>query len=335
MPGFTTHYLFGVRMYHKLTDTEIKKMLKRNLGPFRFGMQGPDLFFYNPFYIFGPEERNIGSLMHETEVNNFFRNYLTQAERLKRREDREAALSYFYGFLCHYALDTAIHPYVYYRSGYEVNKEKGKKESFSLHTYIEALMDTILLKEHLNLTPSRFHQTRTLTLSKREFHLLSSLLVRSVNKTYFQLEGNELPEKLEKRFSLFLSILSIKIGTWLLHDKVGLKKKLIQFFEEKFIKEVVVGNIIESDFYFDNIDANNMKKTVWYNPWDTSISSTATVPELFDAAGETFTEYAVFLNDYMKEALSENCNKGVRRQKKELLLKKLGNLSYHSGLSCD
>ena len=83
MPGFTTHYLFGVQMYHQLSDYKIKTLIKKNLGPYRFGLQGPDLFFYNPFHILGSEERNIGKLMHETNVNKFFRNYLFYAEKMK------------------------------------------------------------------------------------------------------------------------------------------------------------------------------------------------------------------------------------------------------------
>lgn len=332
MPGFTAHYIFGVQMFHQLSDTSIKRMLKQNLGPYRFGLQGPDLFFYNPFHILFSEDRNIGKLMHETKVSQFFRNYLTLAEKLRNPADRATALSYFYGFVCHYTLDTIVHPYVYDRSHYVPNDSKRAKESFSMHTYIEGLMDTILLEEHLGKKPSKFRQTRTLTLSKREYHLLSALMVKAVNRTYFNGAEEEHIYQTH-RFSLLFSILSIKIGTWFLHDKVGLKKRLTHLFEKHLMKEVVVSHLIGLDYYDDSIDANNQLKIKWKNPWDTTKTSTQSVPELMEEAGGKFVDYEAVLNDYAKSMLEKD--KKARREKKEVLLKTLGNLSYHSGLSCE
>lgn len=332
MPGFTAHYIFGVEMYHKITDPSIKKMIKQNLGPYRFGLQGPDLFFYNPFHVLYSDDRNIGKLMHETKVSQFFRNYLNLAEKLRNASDRATALSYFYGFVCHYTLDTIIHPYVYDRSDYVPDDERSAKDSFSMHTYIEGLMDTILLNDHFGKKPSKFHQTRTLSLSKREYQLLSALMVKAVNLTYFNGKKEERIFQTH-RFSLLLSILSIKLGTWILHDKVGIKKKLTNFLEKRFMEEVVVSHLIGLDYYDDSIDANNKSKALWKNPWDTSITSNKSVSELMDDAAIKFVDYEAVLKSYAIAMLSKD--KKVRREKKEALLTTLGNLSYHSGLPCE
>ena len=46
MPGFTTHYLFGVNAYKDLKNTPLKKNICGNHAAYSLGLQGPDLFFY-------------------------------------------------------------------------------------------------------------------------------------------------------------------------------------------------------------------------------------------------------------------------------------------------
>ena len=46
MPGFTTHYLFGLNTYKHLDDIEIKKHIHENHAAYSLGLQGPDVFFY-------------------------------------------------------------------------------------------------------------------------------------------------------------------------------------------------------------------------------------------------------------------------------------------------
>lgn len=330
MPGFATHYLFGVQMYRQIENTKIKKMLLNNLGPYRFGVQGPDMFFYNIMQIIGADENNIGKLMHEKNSNTFFKNYLMFTEKLRLPEDRETALSYLYGFICHYALDTIVHPYVYFRSNHCPTRKNSSKESFSMHTYIEAIMDTLLLNEHLERKPSNFHQTRTLSLSKREYHLISSLLVKTINETYFKKNNKS---KQISRFTLLFSIASIKLETWFLHDKTGIKKRLTYLAERYVTKHIIVSNLISANYYGNSVDANNTRKKKWHNPWDTSVKSNQSVHELIEEAGKKYKDYENALTDYAIEVLKKP--RKAHTIRRHTLLEALGNLSYHSGLDCD
>ena len=45
MPGFTTHYLFGVDACRRLTSTSMHNMIKHDHRTYALGLQKQDLFF--------------------------------------------------------------------------------------------------------------------------------------------------------------------------------------------------------------------------------------------------------------------------------------------------
>ena len=70
MPGFTTHYLFGVDACRRLTSTSMHNMIRRDHSAYALGLQGPDLFFYSlPSYLM--HRKNIGDLAHRKDTVQF------------------------------------------------------------------------------------------------------------------------------------------------------------------------------------------------------------------------------------------------------------------------
>ena len=45
MPGFTTHYLFGVKAYNDLPNNYLKHVISKYRWLYQIGLQGPDIFF--------------------------------------------------------------------------------------------------------------------------------------------------------------------------------------------------------------------------------------------------------------------------------------------------
>lgn len=75
MPGFTTHYLFGVDACRRLTSTSMHNMIRRDHSAYALGLQGPDLFFYYlPSYLM--HRKNIGDLAHRKDTGQFFADLL-------------------------------------------------------------------------------------------------------------------------------------------------------------------------------------------------------------------------------------------------------------------
>lgn len=99
MPGFTTHYLFGVDACRRLTSTSMHNMIRRDHSAYALGLQGPDLFFYYlPSYLM--HRKNIGDLAHRKDTGQFFGNLL-QSRKLfaGKKHSLSIADAYICGFM--------------------------------------------------------------------------------------------------------------------------------------------------------------------------------------------------------------------------------------------
>ena len=152
MPGFTTHYLFGVETCHRLGASPLRRELMENHTAFGLGLQGPDIFFYDlPSYVI--YKKNIGSAAHTTDTGKFLFFLLQSRFLFPKGKKRQIAESYIAGFIGHYLLDTTCHPYVYDRS----KSCSDSATAFAPHVYLETDIDTAFLSG----THHRFKQNRT------------------------------------------------------------------------------------------------------------------------------------------------------------------------------
>ncbi len=110
MPAIMTHDFFGKDIYAKHADAIGRSDAERDA--FLLGNQGPDPLFYlvltmrmKPFF-------GLGSDMHHLEPSKLL---CALKESLDVLEDFEQPIgrAYAAGFLCHYTLDSSMHPLVY------------------------------------------------------------------------------------------------------------------------------------------------------------------------------------------------------------------------------
>ena len=101
MPDIAVHTKFGAQVYER-TKPDI------DLDIYNFGLLGPDPFLFYRWYI--PPFRNrvnrYSSIMHRERTGDFL------ASLAARAVESRYTFSYLCGFLCHYALDSATHPYI-------------------------------------------------------------------------------------------------------------------------------------------------------------------------------------------------------------------------------
>lgn len=130
MPTTYAHYRLGEKVRKQLPES-VQKIIEENEELFHFGVHGPDhLFYYNPFRR--TEVGEIGTKIHEEAGRKFFEK---AAHILQECKDKDAHLSYIYGYLCHFAMDYVCHGYI----GEQI-EEKGLT-----HYEIEAEYDRRLL----------------------------------------------------------------------------------------------------------------------------------------------------------------------------------------------
>ena len=110
MPGFVTHYLFGLDAYRQIHSESIRQNLHKNHSAFALGLQGPDIFFfYLPSYLL--HGQNMGDLAHREKTQLFYSNLLKSRMLFEGNRRKQAiADAYITGFLGHYTLDCIVPP---------------------------------------------------------------------------------------------------------------------------------------------------------------------------------------------------------------------------------
>lgn len=104
MASIYTHYIFGQEVLKRL-PAQFRNIIERHMNFYILGQQGPDFFyFYKPITTIGS---TIGTKIHNSSCEEF----LLKNEDILQNPTEEQ-LAYLYGFLCHFALDIMVHPYV-------------------------------------------------------------------------------------------------------------------------------------------------------------------------------------------------------------------------------
>ena len=140
MPSTYAHRRFGADVLALLPDG-LRATLEQHRELYDMGLHGPDLMFYYKALQSNPVNR-LGNAMHEQKGEVFFTRARTVVENAP---DKDAALAYTLGFVCHFALDSTCHPYV----------EAYVRESGVGHCEIETEFDNALMRED-GLDPIKF-----------------------------------------------------------------------------------------------------------------------------------------------------------------------------------
>lgn len=328
MPAFITHYLYGVDMYQTLSYKEIKSVLYQYQNAYKLGLQGPDIFFFDLSLILGPSEYKVGNHMHEHKVSQFFQNYLDKLFTLSG-EEFDCGLAYLCGLLAHYSLDAHVHPYIYYRTGFSPEVEGSNVTSFSMHGTLEALIDKQLLLERKGLTPSKFYPAKTISLSNKEKSIIANLMSVSINKTFHSfLRGTQRGSRITSPAKIKNTINFMKIEMLFLHDKTGRKQRNIRAIENLLKQKHIVSSLILNDTLIDTMDACNLAKSTWHNPWDTSSESTDSFHDLYSNAAIFYQNILSHINAYLSSKSGGLINYTIL----DRLIEAIENRSYHSGL---
>lgn len=138
MPDFTTHHIFGQQVLEELPSA-MRETADDNSGAYCWGLQGPDLLYFHRAVLAGSPLPQYGRTMHQLKTAELFSEMARILVDRRKYEDFDIMLAYFYGFCCHYALDSAMHPYVF---SLQQEMERGKTVTDNrAHWEIEAGID--------------------------------------------------------------------------------------------------------------------------------------------------------------------------------------------------
>ena len=123
------------------------------------------------------------------------------------------------------------------------------------------------------------------------------------------------------------SSFAIRFGSRILSDPEGHKTHVIGSLESIFLKHPIASKKLVTDKLSAQVrDILNLDHEVWTNPWDNSIASTTSFPDLYHQTLKKCNAVYYYLNAF----LIANVPSGPPDM--SALLAELGNYSYHSGL---
>ena len=289
MPATVTHAFFAEDIYDKL-DYKYKEIIKNDKMSFLMFSQSMDsMMFYNLLNLKTEKTlKNFSHTFHTKNVNKYFYNLIHYIKSKHYYNDSQT-LAYLYGHICHYCLDTTIHPFIFYKTGLFNKKDKSTFKYNALHNYIETFIDnTMLTKRGYSLKKFNF---KNFCFDHKPFsNELKDTINYSFYKTYHISNMGNIYYKSLKQMDYCLQLFRI--------DHYGIKKAIYKFCEiftpKKFMKFSCISyyNVLDHNDYLNN------KKKNWCYPVNTSIKSNKSFFELYDSALDNALEIIKQVNMY-------------------------------------
>ena len=172
MADFVSHHLFGEQV-HSVFPATVQELVRKHPVSFRWGCQGPDPLFYRKILLGSPLHK-LGNRMHSEKTDELF-TALARGVHCLTGTAQETAAAYFYGFLCHYALDSQIHPYVYCRQE-QICSADAKLNASAVHCQIESDIDYLVYERAYHAPVTSFEPEGLYRLPAEEQAVLAVLL---------------------------------------------------------------------------------------------------------------------------------------------------------------
>ncbi|MCR4842215.1 MAG: zinc dependent phospholipase C family protein [Eubacterium sp.] len=289
MPGYISHYLYGVRVRKSLEDASLARVIDAHHHAYSLGMQGPDIFFYHPPTVIGPW-RSAGPAAHSSKPGLFLMNLAASLRLFEYgTRERDIGIAYLAGFFGHYTLDRTCHPFVYYRSK---SKDEGRK-GFGRHCRLETDIDHVFLERDKGIRPSEFDGAGVIKLSPREEKVVGTMLHYAYTKSYANVKVSVKDAISAARF--------IARGQNLLKDPHGIKRYIMTVGEETVLGYHFMSGMVTMDSGTDKVDPCNLRHDRWRNPW----GEDETNPETGDKRGRARNESFFDLVDIALDAYGE------------------------------
>ncbi|SEW45102.1 zinc dependent phospholipase C family protein [[Clostridium] fimetarium] len=309
MPSLATHFLFGQDVFKKV-DISTKHTIKKGLGAFRLGLQGPDIFFYDLLHSVIAHDKNIGSKMHTQRTDIFFYHYVDYLKDNGLDND-EIATSYLYGMLCHYSLDCASHPFVYYFTNLHDKSPEGKNKSLSIHCQFESNIDELLYMDRNGKNICDIKRSKFMEISQKEIDVISPIIAHAISETYkCDITANYVRGSIKR---------GLKINS-LLNNKYGVKKPLIGLIEKP-----IMGSHIGTSLMFTRKLPSRACLNENHEEWHIPFNNTEMYSSFMDLYNLGMTDAIRFIHMAM-DVLDKKCSISK-------FSNSTGGMSYHTGLN--
>lgn len=146
MPNLIAHRIFIDRLIEDASLSETER------DALRLGTQGPDpLFYYGivPWraWHYLAAVKRYGNEIHRTNGEEFLNRLSKQVDLIKDEGEKKTFSAFVMGQIAHLFLDRALHPFVYYFSGFDKEGKLTGEFHFE-HAHFESRIDSALLERY-------------------------------------------------------------------------------------------------------------------------------------------------------------------------------------------
>lgn len=180
MPAVIAHFLFERRVLKRL-ERDGAPVFCRSAAD--IGAQGPDMLYFHRVFPWEPGRSYArqGVPIHHLPPARLFGCFRETIRRTLPGPEREAMLGYLEGFLCHYALDRAVHPFVlYWQERLAAAEPFYSPRINQYHHRIESALDTLTLRRLTGRRIGDFRLAETAPPAVRQRDLAIGKLYRPV-----------------------------------------------------------------------------------------------------------------------------------------------------------
>lgn len=144
-----THLFIADKISREIQDEKIKSIIKNNFDCYLLGSVAFDSFFYSA----SEKVTKASDALHDEHEKGdifslaFFGVFASMLQKAKGKELGDKDMAFLLGYVTHYAVDTAFHPFVESVTGdyYDADPIKRKKNVYN-HRLLETFMDTKINK---------------------------------------------------------------------------------------------------------------------------------------------------------------------------------------------
>lgn len=297
MPDVVVHYAMG-QQTKMLLAPEIREKIRET--PFTVGFFGPD-----PWFMYKPWQHGYGRgrTMHTRNTGAFLKGLADEARVHRGSEQGELLFSYLAGFMCHYMMDAAAHPYIIWKTSTLDSRSQA-------HRAFEHTLDLLEMER-----AGRGEGKHPIT----EYYVpklkLPEEMKEGLDRVYLRIYGwKKAWKRANQCYNLFRKLYRM------IENPKGLPAWLPGHRESNFLK----GFSYPESFY-NGEDVENNSHREWHNAYDPESVSRKDFAEMRREAAEKAAGMIAAARSYMDGTGTD----------REALAKAIGNYSYLSGLDAE
>jgi len=269
VPSVIAHYLLAEKIRKNLTIRLFDQA-------FYCGAQGPDFLCFHRMLplMFGKSLNNAGLLLHRENPKKTFgiiSDYFAKC-------NNDIIKSYLLGFVCHYALDSIAHPYIYAMVD-EYRRELSVPEKISdtkIHHKIESMLDVIILRSETGKEPTKFRLTKAFSADSQVRGSIASLYEFLLVKEFKYQGGSSLKADIEQ------ALKDTQKGFAVINNTLLIKLWIANRIEKTFNCPMKYSPMLRPIIEDDDFDYSNSANEEWANPFSEGQKSSDSFFDLFE-----------------------------------------------------